>query len=76
MGKSLGAEDHGNGFMILGTTKVKKARKELKDYVDDISAYRFWLPVWYEGGPAVWFAVAPGEVWEGARSHTGEPLPR
>jgi hypothetical protein len=72
----LSVEDHGNGFMVLGTCKIKKARKELQDYVEHIEVFRFATPTWYSGGRAVWLTTGPGEVWDGATTAAGEPLPR
>lgn len=69
-------EDHGNGFMVLGTDNIKKAKKILKDYVDDIEAYRFACPTYYEELRSCWLATTPGAVWEGARDPMGNPLPR
>lgn len=72
----LSVEDHGNGYMVIGTAKIKKARKELKDYVEDISVFRFATPTWYWNSRAVWLTTAPGEVWDGATDATGRLLPR
>lgn len=67
-------EDHGNGYMVLGTNRPKKARKALRDYVDDIDAYRFACPTHYEGVSSCWLSKHPGAVWEGATDHTGRPI--
>jgi hypothetical protein len=75
MGKYV-VEDHGNGFMVIGTNKPRKARKVLKAYVDKIKRYRFACPTHYDGRSAVWLSVGPADHWDGALDHVGRPLPR
>lgn len=70
----LEVEDHGSGFMVIGTSSVRKAARFLVAYVDDPGAYRFACPTHYEGRCAVWLATGPGDSWIGAVDHVGEPL--
>jgi spermidine synthase len=67
-------EDHGNGFMVVGVQTIKKARKVLRDYVDDVEPYRFACPTYYDGTSSVWLSTGPGEHWDGAVDHTGKPM--
>jgi hypothetical protein len=69
-------EDHGNGFMVVGTNIPDEARKALKDYVDDPTAYAFATPNHYDGRSAVWLATAPGQHWDGQVDCLGRPEPR
>ena len=80
--KAVIVEDHGNGFMFVGTSDAEQCRRILADYVDDPEAYIF------QGVPGgtteygryacrVWLAVNCAQVWDGATDHvTGKPLPR
>lgn len=74
--KALDVEDHGNGFMVLGTLKPRKALKVLRDYVDDVEPFRFFAVTFYEGRGSVWCTTGPGEHWDGARDSSGKPLKR
>ena len=74
--RPITVEDHGNGFMVIGTNNYRKAAKILRDYVDNIADYRFAAPTHYEGQSAVWLSTGPGEFWEGSLDHVGNPLPR
>jgi hypothetical protein len=65
-------EDHGNGFMVLGTTVIAQALKVLEDYVETTEPYKCAMPCWYGDRPSVWLTTGPGEVWEGAVNHMGE----
>lgn len=68
-------EDHGNGFMVIGTALVAPAARYLaKHYVDNPEDYRFATPNHYQGRPAVWLTTGPGEFWIGATNLVGEPL--
>lgn len=78
-GRSDGAvevEDHGNGFMLVGTSDLSQACRILDDYVDNIEDYRFFARVWDKDRKAcsVWASTHPGAVWAGATDHTGNPL--
>jgi hypothetical protein len=75
--KFVEVEDHGNGYMLLGTTDEAQARRVLEDYVDNIEDYRFAAHT-LQPGPvhAVWLAVEPFAVWDGATQYDGTPLPR
>lgn len=70
----LRVEDHEVGFVVLGTGSIHDAKVELADYVEDVSLYKFALPIQYEGGSAVWLTTEPGAHWVGAKDHTGAPL--
>lgn len=74
--KAVYVEDHGSGFMMVGTSDLSQACRVLTDYVDDISEYRFFARVWDKDRRAccVWAATHPGAMWVGAVDHTGEPL--
>jgi hypothetical protein len=75
--KKLTVEDHGNGFMVIGTANVAKAARYLaKHYVDNGEDYRFATPNHYEGQSAVWLTTGPGEFWIGSTDLLGRPLPR
>lgn len=67
-------EDHGNGFMVIGTNRVRKARKVLKEFVEDPEVFRFACPTHYEGFSSVWLATEPGQHWDGAVDHCGTPM--
>lgn len=70
-------EDHGNGFMFIGTSDIKQATRLVSDYVDNPEDYVFAARVWYEDqAEAVWLAVEPFAAWEGASHWDGTPLPR
>jgi hypothetical protein len=69
-------EDHGNGFMVVGTSDYSEAARILSEYVDNIGDYQFACPTHYEGRSACWLATTPGANWEGSLDLTGEPLPR
>jgi hypothetical protein len=69
-------EDHGNGFMVVGTNMPDEARKVLRDYVDDATAYAFATPTHYQGRSAVWLATATGQNWDGQLNVLGQPEPR
>lgn len=72
----LTVEDHGNGFMVIGTLLVRPARKILKKFVDKPKQYKFAAPTYYEDSPAVWFSTVPGAHWDGALDHTRKPMKR
>lgn len=72
----VSVEDHGNGFMIVGTDSYRKAARELCVYVDNPEDYRFATPTFYDGSPAVWLTDSPGAVWIGATEPTGQPIER
>lgn len=74
--KRLSVEDHGNGYMVLGTTNIHSAAIELEDYVDNIEDYRFAQPKWYQGQKAVWLTTGPADFFDGALDTIGNPLPR
>lgn len=74
--QALEVEDHGNGFMVVGTNKIPTAREELRDYVDDVAPYVYAAVTHYDGRSAVWLATGPAEHWDGALDHCGNPLPR
>lgn len=76
MSKKFKVEDHGNGFMVIGTLNPQKARKVLKDYVDKVKRYRFATPTYYGGRSACWLTTHPGAHWEDSLDHAGKPLPR
>lgn len=67
-------EDHGNGFMVVGVKTIKKARKVLGDYVDDVAQYRFACPTYYNNTMSVWLTTGPGEHWDGAVDHVGNSI--
>ena len=69
-------EDHGNGLMVIGTAKIKKARKVVKDYARKPKALRFACPTYYEGKPSVWMTFAPGQNWYGSTDVLGNRLER
>lgn len=74
-------EDHGNGFMFVGTSDIKQAKRLVVDYADDPEDYVFAARKLhrYDNGRlacAVWLAVEPFAVWEGATHPTGEPIAR
>lgn len=74
--RKIEVEDHGNGFMVIGTPFPAVAIKVLRDYVESVRPYRIAAVVHYQGRSAVWLTTEHGEFWEGARSHIGEPLAR
>lgn len=74
--KDIAVEDHGNGFMVIGTNIPNEARKVLVDYVDDVAAYSVATPTHYEGRSAVWLTDHVGHHWDGSVDLTGDPLPR
>jgi hypothetical protein len=64
-------EDHGNGFMFIGTSDIEQAKRLLEDYVDDVEDYVFAARVLhrYENGRlacSVWLAPEPFALWDGA----------
>lgn len=69
-------EDHGNGFMVIGTNLPDEARKVLAEYVDNLADYAFAGPTRYNGRSACWLTDHPGHYWEGSTWVTGEPMPR
>jgi hypothetical protein len=73
--RDIEVEDHGNGFMVIGTLDPVKARKILKGYVK-VKPYRFASPTIYDGHSACWLTTAAGEVWDGALDHIGNPIAR
>lgn len=74
----LTVEDHGNGYMVVGTNRIDLAREELSQYDTDQpwSAYAYAHVTHYDGQCAVWLSTGPAEHWDGARDHTGAPLKR
>lgn len=74
--KHFDVEDHGNGFMVIGTPFPHVAIKVLAEYVDSVRAFRICCPTNYKGRSAVWFTTAHGEFWEGARDHMGNEIAR
>lgn len=71
-------EDHGNGFMFVGTTDINQARRILSEYVDDPEEFAYAARTWYEGrAHGVWLSKDPLAAWEGATHYDGvTPLPR
>lgn len=75
--KNVEVEDHGNGFMFVGTTDIAQARRLLPQYVGKKQAKRmvFAARTWYEGrAHGVWLTAAPSQVWEGAKDALGRPI--
>lgn len=69
-------EDHGNGFMVIGTVVVKDALAILEDYVEDVGDYIWATPTHYNGRGAVWLGGHVGAQWEGSRDPLGNLLKR
>jgi hypothetical protein len=67
-------EDHGNGFMVIGTALVHEASQILTEYVDNPGDYRFACPNHYEGRSAVWFSTEPLAAWDGATDGCGNAV--
>ncbi len=76
--KAVNVEDHGNGFMFLGTSDIKQAKRLIVDYVDDPEDYTFAARVWNkeEQVCCVWLSNHPGAVWDGAVDPLGNSVPR
>ena len=75
--KAVEVEDHGNGYMFVGTSDISQAKRLLEDFVDNPEDYVFAAVVWYEKRAcAVWLTDEPLAVWDGARDHTGNPIRR
>lgn len=75
--KHVEVEDHGNGYMFVGTSDISQANRLLDEYVDNPEDYVFAAVVWYEGRAcAVWLTDEPGGAWEGSLDATGRPIPR
>lgn len=69
-------EDHGNGYMVIGTLIPHRAAEILEDYVDNIEDYKFACPTWYKDQKACWLSTGPGDNWDGSTDPMGNPLPR
>lgn len=74
--RKVEVEDHGNGFMVVGTNLPDEARKVLKDYVDEVEPYAFATPTHYHGRSATWLTTGPSENWDGQLNLLGQPEPR
>lgn len=74
----LKVENHGNGFMVVGTNRIDLAREELSQYdtPEPWSRYAFALVTHYNGDSAVWLSTGPAENFDGALDHVGQPLKR
>lgn len=60
-------EDHGVGFMFVGTSDIDQAKYLIEDYVDDPHNYVFAARFWYENRAcAVWLVDTPGAMPYGA----------
>lgn len=71
-------EDHGNGFMFIGTSDREQARRLLLDYVEpeEASEHRFWARTVVGKDCAVWVSKGPADNWDGSKDSLGKPLPR
>lgn len=75
--KAVEVEDHGNGYMFIGTTDIDQAKRLVADYVDDPEDYVFAARTWYQNrAHGVWLAPDPLAVWDGAKDPMGNPLAR
>jgi hypothetical protein len=66
-------EDHGTGFMFIGTSDIDQAKRMVAEYVDNPEDYVFAArPLHrYDNGRlacSVWLAPDPGALWYGADS--------
>lgn len=76
--KAVEVEDHGNGFMFIGTIDVNQCRRLLAEYVDDPEAYISVAPVLHrydDGRVAHGRFLSPdfGALWDGATDALGKP---
>lgn len=76
--KHVEVEDHGNGYMFVGTSDIKQATRLVEEYVDNPEDYVFAARVWNKEARAccVWLADTPGAVWDGALDSLGRPVKR
>lgn len=76
--KHVEVEDHGNGFMFVGTSDIKQARRILVEYTDDHEAYEYAARVWDKERRAccVWLTDTALAVWDGATDYQGRALKR
>jgi hypothetical protein len=76
--KAVEVQDHGNGYMFVGTTDIEQARRLLGEYVDNPEGYGFASRHWLEDERAegVWLTVEPFALRDGACDWAGRPLPR
>lgn len=68
---AVDVEDHGNGFMFIGTGDIDQAKRIIADYVDNPEDYVFANPKYHEGFCAVWLSDDPGALWDGAEGRNG-----
>ena len=73
--KAVEVEDHGNGYMFLGTSDLSQACRILSEYVDNIEDYRFAARLYYSGVCAVWLSDEPLALWDGAEGRNGYERP-
>ena len=71
--KAVEVEDHGNGYMFIGTSDLSQACRILDEYVDNVEDYRFAARVYYAGKCCVWLSDEPLALWDGAEGRNGYP---
>lgn len=76
--KAVVVEDHGNGYMFVGTTDIDQAKRLVAEYVDNPEEYVFAARTWSheDRSHRVWLSVEPLAAWDGARDPMGNLLPR
>ena len=75
--KHVEAEDHGNGYLFVGTSDIDQAQRLLAAGLGKkkARAYRYAARIWYENRAcAVWLTDSPGQFWDGATNSMGKPV--